>query len=89
MSPLRKAADSARSNFREGARASVGNMGGRILPASGASSPDPEQTNGPPAWARSMKHRQSLGHSASLAAHTMRAGDGSGAGASIDTKEKD
>ena len=89
MSPLRKAADSARSNFRDGARASVGNMGGRIVPAHGASSPDPEQTNGPPAWARSMKHRQSLGHSASLAAHTVRSGDGHGAGASIDTKEKD
>ncbi|MEL7681984.1 P-type conjugative transfer protein TrbL [Citromicrobium bathyomarinum] len=89
MSPLRKAADSAKSNFRDGARASVGNMGGLIVPAHGASSPDPEQTNGPPAWARSMKHRQSLGHSASLAAHTVRSGDGHGAGASIDTKEKD
>ncbi|HCC25684.1 MAG TPA: P-type conjugative transfer protein TrbL, partial [Erythrobacter sp.] len=45
--------------------------------------------SGPPSWAKSMKQRQSLGHSASLAAHTVRAGDGHGAGASIDTQEKD
>ena len=89
MSPLRKAADSAKSNFREGARASVGNMGGRIVPAPGSTPPDPVPDSGPPAWARSMKQRQSLGHSASLAAHTVRAGDGHGAGASIDTQEKD
>jgi type IV secretion system protein TrbL len=89
MSPLRKAADSARSNFRDGARASVGNMGGRIVPAPGSTPPDPVPESGPPAWARSMKQRQSLGHSASLAAHTVRSGDGHGAGASIDTQEKD
>lgn len=89
MSPLRKAADSAKSNFREGARASVGNMGGRIVPAPGSTPSGPQPQNGPPAWAKSMKQRQSLGHSASLAAHTVRSGDGHGAGSSIDTKEKD
>ncbi len=94
ISPLRKAADSAKGNFREGARASVANMGGRIssardAPAPDAPAPDAGPPSGSPAWAKSMKQRQSLGHSASLAAHTVRAGDGHGAGSSIDTKEKD
>ena len=86
LSPLRRAADSAKGNFRQGARAAASNMGGRV-----ASSPpsSPASKNGPPNWAKSMKQRQSLGHSASLAAHTVRSGDGHGAGASIDTQEKD
>ena len=92
MSPLRAATDRARGNFREGARSAVGHMGGGIVPAPGSSSSDSRQaaaSDGPPSWARSMKQRQSLGHSASLAAHTVRAGDGHGAGSSIDTREKD
>ena len=89
LSPLRKAAEIARGNFREGARSAVGAMGGRIVPAPGSVSSVPQTDAGPPAWARSMKQRQSLGHSASLAAHAVRAGDGHGAGASIDTQEKD
>ena len=89
MSPLRKAAGSAKSNFREGARASIDNIGGRIIPAQGRTPSGPDPEGGPPAWAKSMKQRQSLGHSASLAAHTVRSGDGHGAGTSIDTKEKD
>ena len=92
VSPLRAATHSARGNFREGARSAVGHMGGRIVPAAGSSPSDSGQaasSEGPPSWARSMKQRQSLGHSASLAAHTVRAGDGHGAGASIDTREKD
>jgi len=89
MSPLRNAADSAKTSFREGARAAVGNTGGHIVPAPGSTSADAAPEGSPPAWARAMKQRQTLGSSASLAAHTVRAGDGNGAGASIDTKEKD
>ena len=91
MSPLRKASEAARGNFRDGARAAVGSMGGRIIPAPGAPAhaPTPDEAAGPPAWAASMKQRQTLSHSASLAAHTVRAGDGHGAGSSIDTREKD
>jgi type IV secretion system protein VirB11 len=88
LSPLRKAADSAKGNFREGARAAASNMGGRVASSSGSPS-SAQSESGPPSWAKSMKQRQSLGHSASLAAHTVRAGDGHGAGASIDTQEKD
>ena len=89
LSPLKNAAESARTNFRAGARSAAANMGGQITSPSGAQPPTPGSHSGPPAWARSMKQRQSLGHAASLAAHTVRAGDGHGAGASVDTREKD
>lgn len=88
-SPLRKAAESARSNFRDGARSAVGHMGGHITPAPGASAAEEPAVGGMPGWAQSMKQRQSLGQAASLAAHTVRSGDGHGSGASIDMREKD
>jgi type IV secretion system protein TrbL len=88
-SPLRKAADSARANFREGARSAVSHMGGHITPAPGVSPEEQPATSTMPGWARAMKQRQSLGQAASLAAHTVRSGDGHGAGASIDMREKD
>jgi type IV secretion system protein TrbL len=89
MSPLRKATDSTKTSFRNGARAAVGHTGGRIVPAPGSTASDPASESGPPAWARAMRQRQTLSSSASLAAHTVRSGDGNGAGASIDTREKD
>ncbi len=88
-SPLRKATDSLRANFRDGARSAVGHMGGHITPAPGAAAEEESAAGTMPGWARTMKQRQSLGQAASLAAHTIRSGDGSGAGASIDTREKD
>jgi type IV secretion system protein TrbL len=36
-----------------------------------------------------MKDRQTIGHTATLAAHTLKSGDSHGGGASIDTSEKD
>jgi len=86
LSPLRKLAASARSSFREGSRSVLDNRG---APAGSSSVEGPAPSGGPPAWARSMKQRQALGHSVSLALHTVRAGDGHGAGTSIDTREKD
>lgn len=88
-SPLRKAAESARSNFRDGARSAVSHMGGHITPAPGASAGEEPAASAMPGWAQSMRQRQSLGQAASLAAHTVRSGDGHGAGASIDMREKD
>lgn len=88
-SPLRKAAESASSNFREGARSAVSHMGGHITPAPGSGAGEQPAAGTMPGWARTMKQRQSLGQAASLAAHTIGSGDGSGAGASIDTREKD
>lgn len=88
-SPLRKAAESAQSNFRDGARSAVSHMGGHITPAPAASAGEEAATNATPGWAQTMKQRQSLGQAASLAAHTVRSGDGHGAGVSIDLREKD
>ena len=87
MSPLRKAADSAKSSFREGARGAITATGGTIT--GGSSAAPPEADSGQPAWAKAIKNRQAISHSATVAAHTLRAGDGGGAGASIDTSEKD
>lgn len=94
-SPLRKAGDSMKQSFRDGSRAAVTNTGGTITPPRTDQSPntpapppaEPEQ--GQPAWAKAMKDRQTITHSATLAAHTLKAGDSHGGGASIDTSEKD
>ena len=89
-SPLRDAADSLKSSFREGSRSAVGNTGGKIIPAPNAPPPASDAGNsGQPAWAKAIKDRQTLAHSASVGAHTLRAGDSHGSGASIDTSEKD
>jgi type IV secretion system protein TrbL len=42
---------------------------------------------GEPAWAKRIKRSQSVAHGASLAAHSIRAGDAHGAGASIKLSE--
>ena len=42
---------------------------------------------GEPAWAKRLKRAQSVSHGLSLAAHSIRAGDAHGAGASINLSE--
>lgn len=89
-SPLRNAGNSMRQSFREGGRAAIANSGGKIAPGSGTTLQAPSgQESGPPAWARAMNNRQTIAHGATLAAHTLRGGDSSGVGASIDTSQKD
>jgi type IV secretion system protein TrbL len=88
-SPLRDAADSLKSSFREGSRSAIANTGGKIIPAPNAPQPTPDSDNGQPAWAKAIKDRQTLAHSTTIGAHTLRAGDSHGGGASIDTSEKD
>ena len=73
-SPLRKAAEAAKQS---GAGAGDSASGG----GAGASAQ--------PAWATAMKRRQTVGQAATVAAHTVRAGDGGGAGSSIDLNKKD
>ena len=51
--------------------------------------PSPASESGQPAWAKAMKDRQTIGHGATIAAHTLKAGDSHGGGTSIDTSEKD
>ncbi|MEG3125100.1 P-type conjugative transfer protein TrbL [Sphingomonas sp. GB1N7] len=73
-SPLRKAAEAAKQG---GAGAGDSTSGG------GAG------TSAQPAWATAMKRRQTVGQAATVAAHTVRAGDGGGAGSSLDLNQKD
>ncbi len=79
MSPLQRAAQSMKQNFQGGGSAAGGAAAG------GYASP----SAGPPAWAQAMKHRQTAAHGASIAAHTLKSGDGAGAGSSVDVSEKD
>lgn len=73
-SPLRRAA----AAMKPSPTASTGSSGGE---ASGK--------GGQPAWAAAMKRRQTMTHAATVAAHTLRAGDGGGAGSAVDVSEKD
>ncbi len=90
-SPLRKAGDSMKKSFREGSRAAVTNTGGTITPGPNTPPPAPSAAadQGQPAWAKALKDRQAITHSATIAAHTLKAGDSHGGGASIDTSTKD
>jgi type IV secretion system protein TrbL len=95
MSPLRKSAEGLQQSFKDGARGAISATGGKIISpnsglASGAAPPaDPEPAAGPPAWAKAMKDRQAILHSAQIAAHTLKSGDGGGAGTTIDTSPKE
>ncbi len=95
LSPLRKSAEGLKQSFREGGRAAIINSGGTITIPGQEPGPDsppgpgPSADAGQPAWAKSMKDRQTISHGATIAAHTLRAGDSHGGGASIDTSEKD
>ena len=89
-SPLRKAGDSMRQSFREGSRAAITNTGGTITPGPNTpSKPPADEGQGQPAWARAMKDRQTIAHTATLAAHTLKSDDNHDNGTSIDTSEKD
>jgi type IV secretion system protein TrbL len=94
-SPLRKAASAVKSSFKDGARGAVTATGGTITGGTitgGAPEPsEPEAKSGgaQPAWAKAMKNRQTISHGLGLAAHTLRSGDGGGAGSSVDVTEKE
>ena len=92
MSPLRKATQALQQSFRDGGRAAIAATGGAIA-GDGASNADlaglSETSGGPPDWARAMKRHQAMTHGATVAAHTLRSGDGGGAGASIDISQKE
>ena len=89
MSPLRKAADSLKQDFKAGSRAAITNTGGTITGGAPTSASGGDAPSAPPAWAKAIKDRQTIAHGATVAAHTLRSGDGGGSGASIDTSEKD
>ncbi|WP_430414059.1 P-type conjugative transfer protein TrbL [Parasphingorhabdus sp.] len=89
-SPLRKAADKMQASFKEGGRSAITASGGTI--SGGAPKPASSGSaggNSQPAWAKTIKNRQAVGHAATITAHTLRSGDGGGAGSSIDVSEKE
>jgi type IV secretion system protein TrbL len=97
MSPLRKAAarggEAIKASFRSGARAgftaSGGTIAGGSAPATAATGASASGPAAPPAWVAAMKRRQSMTHNATLAAHTLKAGDSHGGGGGPDIREKD
>ena len=86
ISPLRKAAASLKDSYRAGGRAAVTATRGTI---SGGASPSAPASDDRPAWASAMKRRQTMTHGATIAAHTLRSGDGGGSGSSVDLHQKD
>lgn len=88
MSPLRKGAAALKQDFKEGARSAVTATGGTITGGApkGAEAAAP---SGQPAWAANMTSRQAMGHGVSVAAHTLRAGDGGGSSSAVDLNNKD
>ncbi|WP_017670752.1 P-type conjugative transfer protein TrbL [Blastomonas sp. AAP53] len=90
MSPLRNAGKSLKHAFREGGRAAIVNAGGTIKPgAPDMAAATMHGDSRAPAWATSMRQRQTITHGATIAAHTLKSGDSGGLGASIDLSQKD
>ena len=96
-SPLKRAvtrvSESLGSSYAAGSRttfeatggsSSMGTVGGSAVPAA-----SPPSADGPPAWARRMRHRQAMSHGVMAAAHAVRSGDSHGSGASVSLSERD
>lgn len=80
ISPLLNAAGSVRESFVAG---QAGN-GSAAEAASTSAAMD-----GPPAWAKAMKRRQTASHGATTLGHTLKSGDSHGGGASPDISQED
>jgi type IV secretion system protein TrbL len=80
-SPLRRAASNLRSSFNAGAAAAT------QRPAPGGGPQPPGAPGSPPAWAQRMRRNQTISHGASAAGNTLRSGDQSGSGHSVDLSE--
>ena len=84
-SPLRRAAANLTSSFEAGGRAVTGEAASAELGV--AASAGSSSAEGPPAWARRMRRSQTISYGTSAATHTVKSGDGGGAGASVDLSE--
>jgi len=80
-SPLRRVATSLRASYAQGAQAAT------QRPAPGGAPQPPGASGGPPAWAQRMRRQQTISHGVNTAANTLRSGDQSGSGHSIDLSE--
>lgn len=96
---MARAADSLRSSYRSGQAGAWAATGGGKEAAGAAGGSDASAAvtgagsssaafSTPPAWAERMK-RSSASHGASIAAHTIRAGDGSGGSMSVNLNQDD
>jgi len=73
--PARKAAERIRGSF------AAGKGGGAEAPAKAA--------DGPPAWATSLRRRQTMAQGATIGAQTLRGGDSHGVGSAPDISQKE
>ena len=98
-SPLKKASSRAaggiQSSYAEGVKGGVAATGGTTsmgTVGSAASEPGssgPSFADGPPAWAKRMRHNQAVSHGVRAAAHAVRSGDSHGSGSSVNLSERD
>ena len=77
--PVRKAVNRVRASYAEGRAGSESVGGASGTPSAGA----------PPAWAKALRRRQVLAQGTTIVAHSVRSGDGHGAGSALDTSEKE
>ena len=98
-SPLKKASSRAaggiQSSYAEGVKGGVAATGGTTsMGTIGGAAPEPgssgpSSADGPPAWAKRMRHNQALSHGVRAAAHAVRSGDSHGSGTSVNLSERD
>lgn len=94
-SPMNRAAEATAEAFREsyqsGARSAFAATGGSSTKGTvggGASAPAAvATTSGAPEWADNLRRQQNLHNAIGTAIHSVRSGDGGGAGHSLDLKE--
>ncbi|APX23913.1 MULTISPECIES: P-type conjugative transfer protein TrbL [Salipiger] len=97
-SPLKKASSRAaggiQSSYAEGVKGGVAATGGTTsMGTVGGAAPEPASgpsaSDGPPAWAKRMRHNQAVSHGVRAAAHAVRSGDSHGSGSSVNLSERD
>ena len=97
-SPLKKASSRAaggiQSSYAEGVKGGVAATGGTTsMGTVGGAAPVPSSSasasDGPPAWAKRMRHSQAVSHGVRAAAHAVRSGDSHGSGTSVNLSERD
>lgn len=84
-SPLRRAAADLGQRYQAGGRSAFEALGGKVGGA--GANPANDMGSSEPAWAKSMRRRQSAAHGVQTAVHALRAGDGGGAGSSVSVRE--
>ncbi|WP_283179914.1 P-type conjugative transfer protein TrbL [Gemmobacter sp. 24YEA27] len=94
LSPLRRAAASITASHASGVKAGFTGTGGTTTQGSLGSGPGGAAGSSgggtsSPGWAQHLSHGSGITRSAGMAAHTIRAGDSRGGGASVSLSESD